>query len=117
MILHGKSKKLTVIIGQNEQVYQRPLFEAIVFAAKKYKLSGVTVSRGIMSYGADSLIQSVKVFDLADDMPVVIEMVDVPERIEDFAGIASKLMEKADSGGIVYFTDVDVFRYSGNKSL
>jgi uncharacterized protein len=112
MILEGKAKKLKIIIGENERVYQRPLFEAIVFAAKKYKLAGVTVSKGIMSFGADSMDLSVKVFELAEHLPVIIEIVDVAERIEDFGNIISKLLDKAKSGGIIYFEDVDVLRYA-----
>ena len=112
MHLEGKAKKLRIIVGENERVYQRPLYEAIVFAAKKYKLAGVTVTRGIMSFGADSMIHSIKIFALAEDLPLIIEVIDVAERIEDFAGIISKLLDKASSGGIIYVEDVEVIRYS-----
>ena len=112
MVLSGRSKKLTIIIGEHERVYQRPLYEAIVFAAKKYKLSGATVVKGLLSFGCDSLDSSAKVFALASDMPVVITMVDVPERIEDFSSIMSKLLDKAQSGGFIYMDDVSVVRYS-----
>ncbi|MBN2166299.1 MAG: DUF190 domain-containing protein [Marinilabiliaceae bacterium] len=112
MHLKGKAKKLRIIVGENERVYQRPLYEAIVYAAKKYKLAGVTVAKGIMSYGADSMVHSVKVFSLAEDLPVIIEIVDVAGRIDDFASIMGKLMDKAMSGGLMYIEDVNVLRYS-----
>jgi uncharacterized protein len=111
MILSGRAKKLTIIVGENEQVYQRPLYEAIVFAAKKYKLTGATVTRGIISYGADSLAQNAKVFSLSEQAPMVITTIDVAERIEDFAQIVSKLMDKANCSGIIFLEDVDVVRY------
>lgn len=112
MYLEGKAKKLRIIVGEDEQVYQRPLYEAIVFAAKKYKLAGATVTKGIMSYGSDSMIHSVKVFSLAEDTPMVVEIIDVAGRIDDFAEIINKLLDKARSGGIIYFEDVNVLRYS-----
>lgn len=112
MHLEGNAKNLRIIVGENERVYQRPLHEAIIFAAKKYKLAGVTVSKGIMSYGADSMIHSVKIFSLAEDLPIIIDIVDVAGRIEDFAGIMGKLLDKARSGGIIYIYDVNVLRYS-----
>ncbi|MFT3738433.1 MAG: DUF190 domain-containing protein [Breznakibacter sp.] len=112
MKLSGTAKKLTVIVGINEHIYQRPLYEAIIFAAKKYKLTGATAYKGIVSYGADSMAHNSKVFALADEPPVIVELVDVPERIEDFAQIVSKLMDKAHSGGIVFTEDVEVVRYS-----
>ncbi len=112
MILHGEAAKLTIIIGELERVYKRPLFEALIFAAKKYKLAGATVCKGFLSYGADSMHHSVKVFSLSNQLPVVITLVDVKERIEDFGNIASKLLNKACSGGIIFIEPVNVVRYS-----
>jgi uncharacterized protein len=115
MNLSGKAVRLKIIVGESDTIYQRPLYEAIVFAAKKYKLSGVTVVKGIMNYGANSLSHSIKVFALAQDLPVVIEMVDRHERLTDFAGIVVRLMEKASSGGLVTLEEVEVLHYgSGN---
>jgi PII-like signaling protein len=115
MILKGEARKMKIIIGENERVYQRSLYEAIVFAAKKYKMAGVTVSKGILSYGADNLDHNSKVFALSEDKPIVIEMVDLHERIEDFGNIVAKLMDKAQSGGIIFFEEVEVLKYSHNN--
>ncbi len=111
MILEGDAKKLKIITGESDRVYQRPLYEAIVFAAKKYKLAGVTVTKGFMSYGADSIVHSVKVFTLSEEVPIILEMVDREERIYDFAEIVSKLFDKSGCGGIMYVENVDVIRY------
>jgi len=111
MVLEGDAKKLKIITGESDRVYQRPLYEAIVFAAKKYKLAGVTVTKGFMSYGADSIVHSVKVFTLSEEVPIILEMVDREERIYDFAEIVSKLFDKSGCGGIMYVESVDVIRY------
>lgn len=115
MNLTGKAVKLKITIGEKDSVYQRPLYEAIVFAAKKYKISGVTVVKGIMNYGANSLYQSVKVFALSPDLPVIIEMVDRYERLTDFAAIVSRLMDKADAGGLITIEDVEVLHYGNGN--
>lgn len=115
MILEGRARKMKIIIGENERVYQRSLYEAIVFAAKKYKMAGVTVYKGILSYGADNLEQNGKVFTLSDNLPIIIEMVDLHERIEDFGNIIARLLDKAESGGIIFFEDVEVLRYSHGR--
>jgi uncharacterized protein len=112
MRLLGRAQKLTIIIGEDEHVYQRPLYEAIIFAAKKYKLTGATAYKGLMGYGADSLHHNAKVFALSEHTPLVVEMVDLPERIEDFSKIVMRLMDKAQSGGIMYITDAEVIKYS-----
>ena len=98
MNLSGKAVKLKIIIGESDTVYQRPLYEAIVFAAKKYKISGVTVVKGIMNYGA-------------------IEMIDRPERLIDFAAIASRLLDKAEAGGLITLEEVDVLHYGTTSSF
>lgn len=115
MILEGDAKKLKIIIGESDRVYQRPLYEAIVFAAKKYKLAGITVTKGFMSYGADSLVHSIKVFSLSPEIPIILEMVDREERIYDFSEIVSKLFDKSGCGGIIFVEEVDVIKYKKRR--
>ena len=116
MNLSGEAVKLKITVGENDIIYQRPLYEAIVYAAKKYKISGVTVVKGIMNYGANSMNQSIKVFALATDLPIIIEMVDKRERLTDFAEIVSRLMDKAGAGGIITMEDVQVLHYGARVS-
>ncbi len=111
MNLTGKLKKLVIIVGESDKVYQRPLFEAITYAAKKYKISGVTVTRGILSYGEKSLSHSSKIFALSEDKPMIITLVDVGDRLKDFALIINRLMDKANAGGLITLEDVNVLRY------
>jgi uncharacterized protein len=116
MNLSGNAMKLKIIVSEGDQVYQRPLYEAIVFAAKKYKLSGATVTKGILNYGANSIAQSIKVFALASELPIIIELVDYKERLIDFAVIIEKLMDKAQSGGLITMEEVSVLRYGHKNS-
>ena len=115
MILEGSNKKLKIIIGEGDMVYRRPLHEAILFAAKKYKIAGATVCKGLISYGADSLTNHAKVFSLSDERPVIIELVDREERITDFSEIAARLLKKSGSGGIIYIENVIVVSYSHSE--
>jgi len=114
MVLEGDAQKLKVIVGESDRVYQRPLFEAIVFAAKKYKMAGVTALKGTLSYGADSIVNNTKVFNISPELPIIIELIDRNERIRNFAEIAAKLIEKSGSGGIIYIEDVNVLLYTSS---
>ena len=111
MNLSGQVKKLIIVVGESDRVYQKPLYEAIVYASKKYKISGATVTRGILSYGDGSMVHSGKVFALAGDKPVVITMVDIYQRLSDFARNINRLMDKAGAGGLITMEDVEVLRY------
>ncbi|MGQ1785408.1 MULTISPECIES: DUF190 domain-containing protein [unclassified Saccharicrinis] len=117
MILDGKAKKLKIIIRETEKVYQRSLYEAIVFAAKKYTLAGSTVSRGVMGYGANGLSNASKTFELSEDPPIIIEIIDRQERIEDFSKVVSGLIDKANGAGIIYIEDVDIVSYRKHEEV
>ena len=117
MILEGKAKKLKIIIRETEKVYQRLLYEAIIFAAKKYTLAGSTVSRGVMGYGANGLTNSSKNFEFTEEPPIIIEIVDRDARIEGFAKVVSDLIDKANGAGIIYIEDVDIVSYRKHEEV
>ncbi len=117
MLLEGKAKKLKIIVQECEKVYQRSLYEAIVFAAKKSTLAGATVSKAVMGYGCNGLTNSSKSYQISQESPIVIEIVDRAERIEDFAVVVSGLIDKANGAGIIYMEDVDVVIYRKHEEL
>jgi uncharacterized protein len=60
------------------------LYEVIVEEARKRGLAGATVLRGFLGFGANSRIHTSKVLRLSEDLPIVIEIVDAEEKIENF---------------------------------
>ena len=75
---------LRIFIGENQKHGHRPLYEVIVREAQKRGLAGATVVRGIMGFGKNSQIRTSKILRLSEDLPLVIEIVDEPERIASF---------------------------------
>ena len=80
----GEGDLLRIFIGESDRHEGRPLFEAIVQLARKRGLAGATVLRGLEGYGAHSRVHTAKLLRLSEDLPIVIELVDRPERIEAF---------------------------------
>lgn len=111
MNIVGSGAKMKIIVGENHTLYNRPLFEAILFAAKKYKVAGATVYKGIMGYGAENLKNNSKAFLLSENFPVIIELVDIQERITDFSIIAQGLMDKAMVSGLITIEKTEIIRY------
>ncbi len=110
------AKLLRIFIGESDKSGQQPLYEAIVFEAKKQSLSGATVTRGIMGFGANSKIHSAKLFDISTDLPLVIEIVDAEEKIRDFTKWVEELFEETNSGGLITIEKAEVIRYkAGNR--
>lgn len=111
MELSRDSKLLRIFIGSMDKIEHKPLYEAIVFLAKKNELAGASVIRGIMSYGASSLIHTAKLIEISEDLPIVVEIIDHEEKISAFVDIVCKLMEEANCGGLITVEKAEVLYY------
>ena len=110
------AKLLRIFVGESDKLGQQPLYEAIVFEAKKQSLSVATVTRGIMGFGANSKVHTTKLFEISSDLPLVIEIVDTEEKIRQFTKNVEKLFEQTKSGGLITIEKAEVIRYrAGNK--
>lgn len=84
MKLEGEAELLRIFIGESDRKDGKALYEVIVEEARREGLAGATVLRGILGFGVHSRLHSAKVLRLSEDLPVVIEIVDRAEKIEDF---------------------------------
>lgn len=109
------AKLLRIFLGESDKHHQQPLYETIVFEAKKQSLSGATVTRGIMGFGPNSKIHTAKLFDISSDLPVVVEIVDTLEKINDFIQTVEQLFEESKSGGLITIEKAQVIRYRSGK--
>lgn len=76
-----EGKLLRIFIGETDSYKGRALYEQIVLKAKELHLAAVTVTRGIMGYGADNEIHTAKILRLSDDLPIIIEIIDSEENL------------------------------------
>ena len=109
------AKLLRIFIGENDKSGQQPLYETIVFEAKKQGLSGATVIRGVMGFGANSKVHTTKLFEISSDLPLIVEIVDTEEKIRDFTKIVEHLFEQTKSGGLIIIEKTEVIRYKAGK--
>lgn len=115
MINDPTAKLLRIFLGESDKLHQRPLYEMFVFEAKKQGLSGATVTRGIMGFGANSNIHSAKLFDISSDLPIVVEIVDTEEKINLFLQTVEQFFEESKSGGLITLEKAQVIRYQSSK--
>src|SRR5437867_13364628 len=73
MELDRDSKLLRIFIGEFDKLHHTPLYQAILNAARKKGLAGCTVIRGIMSFGASSIVHTAKFIEISPDLPSIIE--------------------------------------------
>lgn len=102
-----EGKLLRIFIGDSDKWEGKPLHQALVETAREHGLAGATVLHGLMGFGAHSRLHSASILRLSADLPVVIEIVDVPERIEAFLLIVDTMVQE----GMVTIETVTVVIY------
>ena len=111
MKIEGEAKLLRIFIGETDHLHHIPVYEKIALEARKIGLAGATVFKGIMGFGKNSRIHTSKILRLSEDMPMVIEIVDEAEKIENFLPVLHELFEKANCGGLITLENVDIIKY------
>ena len=104
---------LRIMIGESDRREGKPLYEWIVLKAKEEGLAVATVFRGMMGFGASSRIHTAKILRLSEDLPILIEIVDVREKLETFI----KLIDGSITSGLATLEKAEIHFYrSGNEN-
>lgn len=99
---------LRIFISSTDKIGQTPLSEFIVFQAKKAGIAGATVLKGILGYGASSVIHSYKFWEVSEKLPVVVELVEDEVKIRSFYENLRPQLETMNNGCLVTFSKTDV---------
>lgn len=116
MEISGPAVRMRIYLGESDRLGHIPLHEAIVKRAREEGLAGATVLKGVLGFGASDHIRTSKLLDLSGDMPLVVEIVDISEKIEAFRPILTKMMERCAQGGMVTLGEVEVLHYQPGKA-
>lgn len=84
MKLEGEQLLLRLFLGESDRRQGVPLYEALVQKARADGLAGATVLRGIEGFGGASRIHRASILRLSEDLPIVVEIVDEPAKVERF---------------------------------
>jgi len=115
MLEKGKATLLRIFLGEFDKVGHRPLYETILLAARKEGLAGCTVLKGVLSYGASTRIHTAKLIDISEDLPLVVEIVDQEQKINEFLPVVNSLFDECGKGGLITIEKVDVLYYEPKK--
>jgi PII-like signaling protein len=107
MRLPEEGMLLRVFIGESDKYHGKPLYEQIVLKARKLHCAGATVIKGIMGFGACSRMHSAKVLRLSEDLPVVVELVDTEEKLNELM----PFLDEAVLEGLITRDRVKVVKY------
>ncbi len=110
MKLPSEAQLVRIFISENDKHAGRPLHEIIVEEARRSGMAGATVLRGILGFGAHSRIHTSKILRLSEDLPIVVEIVDNPERIDEFLPKLDTMIKE----GLITVENVNVIAYRHN---
>jgi uncharacterized protein len=113
-----KAKRLRIYISSTDKFKHSPLYEVIVYAARRYGIAGATVFKGIMGFGASSEIYSNKLWEISEKLPLVVEIIDEAPKIDSFLESITPFFEKIGKGHIITLEETKVIMHkTGNKNL
>ncbi|MBW8000658.1 MAG: DUF190 domain-containing protein [Planctomycetes bacterium] len=110
-MLQEKGKLLRIFLSEDDKHHGKPLYEWIVQQAKDAGLAGATVLRGMEGFGANRKIHTAKVLRLSIDLPMVIEIIDTPEKIKTFLPVIDENVKQ----GLATLEDIEIHFYRTEK--
>lgn len=112
--IQGRAKLLRIFLGEADKWHGEHLYDAIVKKLRMMEISGATVYRGILGYGAKGHQHKKTFFHPTRDLPVMISVIDTEEKIAAAADIVEAMLED----GLIVVSDVDMIRLvRGHKTL
>ena len=98
---------LRIFLGESDEYNHRPLYKAIVLRARELQMAGATLLRGRMGFGRSNQLHNAGILMLSFDLPMVLEIVDTPEKIEAFLPELKKMMRN----GLITTERAQIIRY------
>jgi PII-like signaling protein len=111
MNFKGKCKLLKIYISEDSKYHGHNLYHALVMKLKDIGMAGVTVTRGIEGFGQEKRLHSTRLLDLVLSLPIIVEVVDIPERIEKAIPVVEAMVNE----GLIMVTDVHVIKYGKER--
>lgn len=107
MKIQTKALQVTIFVNSSDQWQGQPLYSAIVHLCQQRGLSGASVTRCAEGFGASRQLHTTRLLELAEDLPVRIEIIDLPERINPFLTALEEILAE----GLVAISEVQVLRF------
>lgn len=112
---NSEALSLRIFISSTDKYDGKILHETIVFKAKESGLAGATVTKGILGFGASSVIHSYKFWEVTEKLPVIVEIIDKKEKVLEFYESIKPILESMRYGCLVATEKVDIMLYKTGK--
>lgn len=104
--------RVRVYFGERDTHGGKSLWSAMLELLRREEAAGATVLRALAGYGAHSRVHSASIVDLSSDLPLVLEWVDSPERVQRLLPLIDAMLD----GGMITTDPVTVARYRAHPT-
>ncbi len=106
--LNKKALRLRIYVGESDRWRGKSLERVLLETLREQGIAGATEFRGVAGFGAHSRIHTTAIEVLSMDLPVVIEAIDVPEKISAVVEVISPMVRE----GLITLEDVQIVKYT-----
>jgi len=106
--LKQQGKRLRIYISERDRWHGGSLDTAILELMREQGIAGATEFRGIQGFGTNARIHTIRQEVSAMDLPVVIEAVDAPEKIDSLLELVYPMVQE----GLITTEAVEIVRHS-----
>lgn len=112
----SKAVLLEIFISSSDKLEHEVLYEHIVFKAKKEGLAGSSVQKGMLGFGASSVVHSYKFWEVTEKVPTVVQIIDEKDKILDFIETIDPILLSMKYGCLVTTQEVNVELFKAGRS-
>lgn len=85
------AERIVIFLSEDDHCGRQKLYEAIIDHAREDGIAGATVWRGIEGYGASKRIHTAGFSEGSRGLPVAIEVLDAPDRVDAFLPVVRRI--------------------------
>jgi uncharacterized protein len=104
-----RGRRLTIYVGESDRAKgtHEPLAAEIIQRAASAGMAGASAFRGWEGFGSSEHIHTARLLSLSEDLPLVVVIVDTPERVTAFLPQLDDLIAE----GTAVVDDVDLIQF------
>jgi CBS domain-containing protein len=111
MDLIGKATRVRIYVSEGDKVGHQPAAIAIIEFLRRENTEGATVIRATAGFGATGAIHVPHLVDVAQDLPVIIEWIDAPQRVEQLLPRLKTMIPR----GLITMDETEIVHHQPHK--
>lgn len=99
-------KRIRIFVGETANWHGKSLYRAIFDLAAQHHVLAVTIQRGIEGFGPEHHISTERLVEMADNLPIIVEIIDTIQHIEPLITKLDPLVQS----GVMTVTPVEIIQ-------